>query len=167
MTNYSAENFEIKGSLKSVIGKLMLVVFGFLFAVPITVFVFKSCNFFECGIGQVLLLISIFFAVFIFWVKSYKITFQNNRLSYKSVFTKETSIELSEIKRAKYQSGGANYYEEKFNLYPKIILYPSAKGKNGSAEITLNIFQENDLQKFYELMDSINKLPFKRNDGKK
>ena len=165
--SFQKQNFEIRGSLKSVIGKLFLVIFGILFAFYIWICLVKSRNFFEDGIGQLLLMLAVCFAFFVFWIKSYKVAFRENRLFYKSIFNKETSIELSEIKKAKYQSGGLNYHEKKSKLYPKILLYPLSRGKMGLIEVTLNVFNHTDLQKFYDLLESIGKFPLKRNVRKK
>ena len=165
--SFQKQNFDIRGSLKSVIGKLLLVMFGILFAFNISICLIKSRNFFEVGIGQLLLLLAICFAFFVFWIKSYKVAFRENKLIYKSIFVKQTSIELSEIKTVKYQSGGLNHYEKKSKLYPKILLYPLSSEKIGLIEITLNVFNHNDLQKFYDLLESINKFPLKSNVRKK
>jgi len=159
--------FEIRGSLKSLIAKLFIVISGISFAPLIATLLFKSGNIFESGNAQLCLIIAALFTVFIFWIKSYKIVFRENKLSYKSVFSEEASIKLSEIKRAKYKAYGSTYYETRHKLYPKIFLYPSARGKENSIEITLSVFNKDDLQKLYDLLDSIDKLPFKRNAGKK
>lgn len=149
--------------MKSVIGKLNLVLFGILFAIPISVFFIKSLNLFESGIGQLLLLFTVSFTFFVFWIKSYKITFREDKIFYKSIFNEETSVELSEIGRVKYKSGGSTHYERKSKLYPKILLYFSSIGEKRLIEITLNVFSYTDLQKFYDLLESADKIPFKGN----
>lgn len=165
--SFPEREFEIKGSFKSVIGKLFLFFFGFLFAVPVSVYLIKSCDLFDCGIGQGLLVIAGSFIFFVVWIKSYEIALSENILSYKSIFQKKVLFKIDEIERVKYQGGGQHYEEKKFKLYPKILLYPSMRGKKGLMEITLNVFNNNDLQKLYDLLESIDKSPFKRNVGKK
>lgn len=160
-------DFVIRGSLKSFIAKLFIVISVISFVPLIAAFFFKSGNIFESGYAQMFLIMATLFTVFIFWIKSHKIVFQENKLSYKSVFSEEASIELTEIKRAKYKGNASTYYETRYKLYPKILLFPLARGKKGSIEITLSVFNRTDLQKLYDLLDSIDKTPFKRNAGKK
>src|SRR5215218_8546877 len=103
------KDFEIRGSLKSFIAKLFIIISGISFAPLIAALLFKSGNIFESGYVHLCLIIAALFTVFIFWIKSYKIVFRENKLSYKSVFSEEASIKLSEIKRAKYKGSASTY----------------------------------------------------------
>ena len=163
MMNSSSENFEIRGSLNTTIGKLFLLIFGVIFTFSFSVFLVKLLND-SLYIWQVPSIVIILFLFFLVWIFSHRLAVSNGTILYRSLMSK-TSVKLSEIKRVKYLNTYRSY-SERGKLYPKIVLSPSAKGENGSVEITLSVFSYEDLQRFYALLESLEKLPFKRNAGR-
>ena len=165
MANYSAENFEIRGSLKSVIGKLFTVIFLIFSAFCFIALILEPYRVIHSKFWGIPLMLILFFTLFGFWIFSQKITVYDRTIEYKYLISRQ-SVKLSDIKRTKYLSSYRNH-SERWKNHPRIILYPSMKEDNDSIDISLIVFRKEDLQNFFDLLESIDKLPFKRNVGKK
>lgn len=102
--------------------------------------------------GQAVVILIFIGLITFIWIKSFKLTFSGNTVSYRTLFGATKSIDLVEIKKAYTEVGGRT---KKGKFKPMICL--SLEPKSSQQEpiyINLKVFGQNELVDFLDVLDS-------------
>ena len=96
--------------------------------------------------------VGIFLFAFVFamaWIRSFKITLYDDHISYKTLFSVTTSLNYSEVAKAKIDSGG----QDKFGPVVKLVVRPTSSSKKQSLVINAKVFSREDLREILSVLN--------------
>jgi len=88
------------------------------------------------------------YGIFLFWLSAFKLIVDNGELSYKTLFSSEKRLSISEITRSQYMVGGDGIGKP----FMRLELYGEKSNCDALLMINIKVFSRADLSKLQQLL---------------
>jgi hypothetical protein len=101
--------------------------------------------------GSVVAMILLVLGFAFVWLRTYRITIEDGRLQYRSLWCGRQSVRLSDLQSVKIESGHSRY-RDRFKPAVRLMVRYTESGKDRSLCINLKVFSRSDAKKVCSLL---------------